>query len=137
MQTFTEAIQFYTAFYTAVTFFARHFQIIIIKFPMTDVKTSSYFSVFFFSLLLAVIFPTRQWTSYCTQTDIQTDTNIQSRYKEIDGKEEKEQGRGPEAGFEHHACRQVVTVTGRWQQKYKKSDSTANQQVNKDVISKP
>lgn len=47
MQTFTEAIQFYTAFYTAVTFFARHFQIIIIKFPMTDVKTSSYFSVFF------------------------------------------------------------------------------------------
>lgn len=47
MQTFTEAIQFYTAFYTAVTFFARHFQIIIIKFPMTDVKTSSYFSGFF------------------------------------------------------------------------------------------
>lgn len=73
------------------------------------------FFCFFFSLLLAVIFPTRQWTSYCTQTDIQTDTNIQSRYKEIDGKEEKEQGRGPEAGFEHHACRQVVTVTGRWQ----------------------
>lgn len=49
MQTFTEAIQFYTAFYTAVTFFARHFQIIIIRFPMTDVKTSSYFSGFFLS----------------------------------------------------------------------------------------
>lgn len=48
MQTFTEAIQFYTAFYTAVTFFATHFQIIIIKFPMTDVKTSSYFSGFLF-----------------------------------------------------------------------------------------
>lgn len=114
MQTFTEAIQFYTAFYTAVTFFATHFQIIIIKFPMTDVKTSSYFSGFLL-FFLAVIFPTRQWTSYCTQTDIQTDTNIQSRYKEIDRKEEKEQGRGPEADFEHHACRQVVTVTGRWQ----------------------
>lgn len=55
-------------------------------------------------LFLAVILPTRQWTSYCTQTDIQTDTNIQSRYKEIDKQEEKEKGGGPEADFEQKSC---------------------------------
>lgn len=62
--------------------------------PLTDVKM--FFFLFFFQ---AVILPTRQRTTYCTQTDIQTDTNIQNRYEEIDREEEKEKGRGPEADF--------------------------------------
>lgn len=64
---------------------------------------------FFFLLFFqAVILPTRQQTTTAHwSTDIQTDTNIQNRYKETE--REKRRGRKAEdqKQIERHACRQV------------------------------
>lgn len=64
----------------------------------------------FFFFFQAVILPTRQQTSYCTLRDRQTDGHKYTEQIQRDRKREKEKGRGPEADFERHACRQV-TVT--------------------------
>ena len=75
------------------------------------------------------------------QTDIETHTNIQNRYNEIEREgEARRRSRGPEAEF--GASRLQTSYCNPWKmavESYKKKgNSTANQSLlTKDVISKP
>lgn len=89
IQTFTEAIQFFLQhfffFFTAITCFATHFQIISmlhVWLPQISFGWCENVIFLFFFLYQAVILPTRQQTTYCTLTDRKTyrQTNIQNRY---------------------------------------------------------
>lgn len=56
-----------------------------------------------------MILPTRQQqTTYCTLTERQIDGHRYTEQIQRVRKRVKEKGRGTEADFEHHACRQIT-----------------------------